>query len=154
MKVYLGRRYRLCASHRLFCPEWDELRNAQTFGKCANPHGHGHNYTVEVMIGGAVDTVTGMVMDLAELDAVVEREVTRPFDHTNLNLHEALEGQVPTSENFCIAIFNRLARALPIDALRQVRLEETANNFFTYTGGQSAPGIKTASTAAGGDTHG
>jgi len=142
MNVFFGRRYRLCASHRLFCPEWDELRNRETFGKCANPYGHGHNYTVEVLVGGAPDPVTGMVMDLVELDAAVAREVLEPFDHTNLNLHSEFAGRVPTSENFCIAIFERLARALPGNALRQVRLEETPNNFFTYTGGQAAPGSK------------
>ncbi len=145
--VYLGRRYRLCASHRLFRPEWDEIRNQEVFGKCANPHGHGHNYTVEVLVGGAVDSVTGMVTDLIELDSVVAREVLEPFDHTNLNLHAAFAGRVPTSENFCIEIFNRLHGALPGGALRQVRVEETSNNSFTYTGGLDAPGSKGDATA-------
>ncbi len=140
MTAYLGRRYRLSASHRLFCPEWDELRNQQTFGKCANPHGHGHNYVVEVLVGGAVDATTGMVMDLAVLDRVVRAEVVEPFDHTNLNLQPDFASMVPTSENFAIAISHRLQRALPAGLLRQVRVEETANNSFTYTGDQPAPG--------------
>ncbi len=135
MRVQLGRRYRLSASHRLFCPEWDEQRNSEAFGKCANPHGHGHNYRIEVMVGGAVDPVTGMLLDLAELDLVVTRVVLEPFDHCNLNRHPAFADQVPTSENFCIEIFGRLHEALAPDQLRQVRIEETPNNSFTYTGG-------------------
>ncbi len=134
MRAYLGRRYRFCASHRLFCPEWDELRNQEVFGKCANPYGHGHNYTVEVLLGGAVDAVTGMVFDLAALDAIAAREVVEPFDHTNLNLLSRFEGTVPTSENLCIAIFEQLDNALPQGMLQQVRVEETPNNFFTYRG--------------------
>lgn len=139
MKAYLGRRYRFCASHRLHRPEWDERRNMDTFGKCANPHGHGHNYTVEVLLGGEVDPVTGMIFDLVALDAVAQREVIAPFDHMNLNLHSAFAGCVPTSENVCIEIFNRLERALPDGVLWQVRVEETPNNFFTYTGGERGP---------------
>ncbi len=144
MTVYFGRRYSFSASHRLFCPEWDETRNFEVFGKCANPHGHGHNYMVEVLVGGPVDPVTGMVIDLVELDGVVDREVLEPFDHTNLNRLPAFAELVPTSENFCMEIYNRLAAALPAVsqgvALRQVRLEETVNNAFTYTGGAGAPG--------------
>jgi 6-pyruvoyltetrahydropterin/6-carboxytetrahydropterin synthase len=140
MTAYFGRRYKLSASHRLFCAEWDEARNLEAFGKCANPHGHGHNYVVEVLTGGAVDTVTGMVVDLVELDAYVAREVLEPFDHANLNLHAAFERKVPTSENFCIEIFDRLEKALPSGLLRQVRVEETSNNSFTYTGDFAEPG--------------
>ncbi len=135
MKVALGRKYRLCASHRLFCPEWDELRNLEAFGKCANPYGHGHNYVVEVLVQGEADAVTGMVVDMVLLDTTVQREVVAPFDHTNLNTLPEFAGRVPTSENFCIEIFDRLARALPGGLLKQVRVEETPNNSFAYTGG-------------------
>ncbi len=135
MKVMLGRRYRLCASHRLHCPEWDEARNIEVFGKCANPHGHGHNYTVEVLVGGEPDAVTGMVVDLVLLDEVVKREVVGPFDHRNLNRLAAFAGRVPTSENFCIEIYDLLLPALPSGLLKQVRVEETPNNSFTYRGG-------------------
>lgn len=140
MTVYFGRRYRFAASHRLFCPEWDEVRNAQVFGKCANPHGHGHNYTVEVLAGGIADPTTGMIVDLRALDAIVVQQILEPFDHTNLNLHEAFAGKVPTSENLCVELFERLQGALPRGLLRQVRIEETENNAFTYTGGLAAPG--------------
>ena len=142
MTAYLGRRYRFCASHRLFRPEWDELRNMETFGKCANPFGHGHNYMVEVLLGGPVDPVTGMVFDLVALDEAMGREVIAPFDHTNLNTLPAFAGCVPTSENVCIEVFRRLRNALPEGLLRQVRVEETPNNFFTYTGDAPAPGVR------------
>ncbi|MGB6611694.1 MAG: 6-carboxytetrahydropterin synthase, partial [Acidobacteriaceae bacterium] len=75
----MGRRYRLSASHRLFCASLGEAENQRVYGKCANPHGHGHNYTVEVLVGGEIDEGTGMVCDLAELDGLVEREVLEPF---------------------------------------------------------------------------
>jgi 6-pyruvoyltetrahydropterin/6-carboxytetrahydropterin synthase len=140
MTAYFGRRYKLSASHRLFCPEWDEARNYETFGKCANPYGHGHNYVVEVLTGGPVHAVTGMVVDLVELDAYVAREVLDPFDHANLNLAPAFKTRVPTSENFCIEIFDRLQKVLSVGLLRQVRVEETSNNAFTYTGALAAPG--------------
>jgi 6-pyruvoyltetrahydropterin/6-carboxytetrahydropterin synthase len=141
MRVTFGRRYRLSASHRLFCPEWDEARNVETFGKCANPHGHGHNYVIEVLVGGPVDPVTGMVVDMVELDARVAAEVIEPFDHANLNLHAAFKTRVPTSENFCIEIFDRLQTVLPAGLLRQVRVEETSNNAFTYTGPVAPPAL-------------
>ncbi|RRA47153.1 6-carboxytetrahydropterin synthase [Acidipila sp. EB88] len=142
MHAYLGRRYCFSASHRLFCPEWDEVRNQEHFGKCANPHGHGHNYMAEVLVGGQVEGVTGMVLDLVELDALVAREVLEPFGHSNLNLHPAFAGRVPTSEHVCMEIFNRIDAALPPGMLRQVRLEETQNNFFIYRGSAPAPGSK------------
>ena len=134
MRVELGRRYRLAASHRLFCPEWNEARNVEAFGKCANPHGHGHNYTIEVVLSGEVDQVTGMVFDLAKLDAITANEIVESFDNTNLNLLACFRNKVPTSENFCIEIFGRLQAALPGGLLRQIRLEETANNSFSYSG--------------------
>lgn len=116
------------------------MRNSAAFGKCANPHGHGHNYTVEVLVAGEIDAVSGMVVDLVEIDSHVNREVLRPFDSTNLNLHPAFAARVPTSENFCIEVFDRLDRVLPAGMLRQVRLEETSNNSFSYTGSHAEPG--------------
>jgi 6-pyruvoyltetrahydropterin/6-carboxytetrahydropterin synthase len=102
------------------------------YGKCANPHGHGHNYTVEVMVGGEIDTATGMVCDLTELDGCVRREVLEPFDHQNLNTLEPFQNRVPTTENLCIEIERRLRRVLRVDLTLTVRVEETSNNFFEY----------------------
>jgi 6-pyruvoyltetrahydropterin/6-carboxytetrahydropterin synthase len=134
MKVYLGRRYRLSASHRLHTQRLSEEENRAVYGKCANPHGHGHNYTVEVLVGGAIDAATGMVMDLGKLDGCVSREVLEPFDHQNLNALREFEGRVPTTENLCIEIERRLRKSLPPKLSLTVRVEETSNNFFEYRG--------------------
>lgn len=120
----------MSASHRLHSPALSEAQNAEVYGKCANPHGHGHNYTVEVLVGGEMDPVTGMVCDLAELDGWVAREVLEPFDHQNLNMLQAFQNRVPTTENLCIEIEQRLRRALRGDLSLKVRVEETGKNFF------------------------
>jgi len=104
------------------------------YGKCANPHGHGHNYTVEVLVGGEIDAATGMVCDLAELDGCVAREVLEPFDHQNLNTVEAFRNRVPTTENLCMEIEERLRRALRGELSLKVRVEETGKNFFETRG--------------------
>lgn len=135
MNAYLGRRYRLSASHRLFCESLSEAENQRIYGKCANPHGHGHNYTVEVRVGGEISVTTGMVVDLAELDAHVRREVLEPFDHANLNGLEAFDGLVPTTENLLIEIEKRLRKALPERLTLEIRVEETSNNFFESSEG-------------------
>ena len=134
MKAYLGRRYRMSASHRLAAPELNEAENRAVYGKCANPHGHGHNYVVEVVVGGEVDPMTGMVCDLVELDAMVGREVLGPFDHQNLNMLEPFLDRVPTTENLCIEVEERLRRALRPELSLRVRVEETENNFFEVAG--------------------
>ena len=133
VKAYLGRRYRFSASHRLCSDRLSEAENRAVYGKCANPHGHGHNYVLEVMIGGDVDAATGMVCDLVELDAWVSREVLEPFDHRNLNTVAAFANRVPTTENLCIEIERRLRRALRPALSLAVRVEETSNNFFEYS---------------------
>lgn len=130
MKAYLGRRYRLSASHRLHTRVLTEEQNQKVYGKCANPHGHGHNYTVEVLVGGNIDPATGMVCDLLQLDGWVAREVLEPFDHQNLNLLEVFQNRVPTTENLCMEIESRLRRALPGELSLKVRVEETERNFF------------------------
>jgi 6-pyruvoyltetrahydropterin/6-carboxytetrahydropterin synthase len=102
------------------------------YGKCANPYGHGHNYTVEVTVGGEIDRTTGMVMDLAQLDGCVTREVLEPFDHTNLNTLDCFRAVVPTTENLVLEIRKRLEKALAGKFVLYVRVEETSNNFFEY----------------------
>ena len=141
MKAYFSRRYRLSASHRLHNDAFSDEQNWETYGKCNNPHGHGHNYVVEVTVGGPVDAQTGMVCDMVALDGAVQKEVVDRFDHTNLNLHENFQNLVPTTENLCIAIYRLLSAAvqdMPLGTaeLVRVRVEETQNNFFDYTGRQ------------------
>ena len=130
MKAYFGRRYTLSASHRLHAESLSAEQNRVAYGRCNNPHGHGHNYVVEVLAGGAVDAATGMVIDLVALDAVVRTKVLARFDHTNLNLDSLFADQVPTTENLCRAVFDLLKDALPAGELEYVRVEETENNFF------------------------
>ncbi len=134
MKAYLGRRYRFSASHRLYCASLSDAENRRVYGKCANPHGHGHNYMVEVVVGGEMDPVTGMVTDLVELDRTVEREVLDPFDRQNLNTLECFREVVPTTENSILEIERRLRRALPSRLSLSVRVEETSNNAFETVG--------------------
>jgi 6-pyruvoyltetrahydropterin/6-carboxytetrahydropterin synthase len=135
-KLYLelGRRYRFAASHRLYTPLLSEEENRRVFGKCSNPHGHGHNYCVEVRISGEVDPATGMIANLSDLDAFVERNVLEEMDHRSLNEEvTAFAHQVPTTENLCFEIFERL-KSFHFAKLESVRVEETANNSFEYSG--------------------
>jgi 6-pyruvoyltetrahydropterin/6-carboxytetrahydropterin synthase len=133
-KAYFGRRYALSASHRLNSDALSAEENRAAYGKCNNPHGHGHNYVVEVLVGGAVNRETGMVLNLAELDSVVQTRVMERFDHTNLNLDPLFQNRVPTTENLCRAVFDLLDGTVEPAKLVQVRVEETENNFFEYSG--------------------
>src|SRR6267378_3381851 len=112
------------------------LGSERVFGKCANPYGHGHNYMLEISVSGEVDPATGMVANLADLDSFVEREVIEVFDHHSLNEDvAAFRNVVPTTENLCIEIFERLKR-FPKANLERVRVQETTNNSFEYDGNQ------------------
>ena len=134
MIAYFGRRYTLSASHRLHCDALTDDQNRAAYGKCNNPHGHGHNYIIEVLVGGPVDPETGMVINLVDLDAVVRTRILDRFDHANLNLDPLFTAQVPTTENLCSEVFRLLKDALPTVPqqlrLEYVRVEETENNFF------------------------
>jgi 6-pyruvoyltetrahydropterin/6-carboxytetrahydropterin synthase len=132
--AYFGRRYMLSASHRLHTDVLSSTENRETYGKCNNPYGHGHNYVVEVLVRGEVDPETGMVVNLVDLDEVVQTSVLERFDHTNLNLDPLFVNQVPTTENLTKAVFDVLKDALPVAKLEYVRVEETENNFFQYQG--------------------
>jgi 6-pyruvoyltetrahydropterin/6-carboxytetrahydropterin synthase len=135
-KVELGRRYRFAASHRLHTDKFSEEENLRVFGKCANPYGHGHNYVLEIGVSGDVDPATGMIANLADLDAFVQREVLDAFDCRSLNQDvAAFRDVVPTTENLCIEIFERL-KGFPKAKLERVRVQETANNSFEYDGTQ------------------
>jgi 6-pyruvoyltetrahydropterin/6-carboxytetrahydropterin synthase len=130
VKAYFGRRYMLSASHRLHCDALTTEQNRVAYGKCNNPHGHGHNYTIEVLIGGEVEQATGMVINLVDLDQTVRTLVLDRFDHVNLNLDPLFASIVPTTENFGQAIFDLLYKSLTAGKLERVRVEETENNCF------------------------
>jgi 6-pyruvoyltetrahydropterin/6-carboxytetrahydropterin synthase len=134
VKLHLTRRYRFAASHRLHSENLGEEENRRVYGKCNNPYGHGHNYVVEVAVSGPVNPSTGMIANLTDLDAFVEREVIEPFDRKHLNEDvPVFRSHVPTTEHLCIEIFQRL-RAFPDAKLERVRLEETGLNSFEYAG--------------------
>jgi 6-pyruvoyltetrahydropterin/6-carboxytetrahydropterin synthase len=134
LKIELGRRYRFSASHRLHSAHLTEEENCRVFGKCNNPYGHGHNYVVEVTVSGDVDPATGMIANLAGLDAFVERHMLDEFDLKSLNEDvPAFRDTVPTTENLCIEIFQRL-QSFPSAKLERIRIEETGKNSFEYAG--------------------
>jgi 6-pyruvoyltetrahydropterin/6-carboxytetrahydropterin synthase len=134
MKAYLSRRYRFSASHRLHSERMSAAENRATYGKCNNPHGHGHNYVLEVTVSGQVDETTGMVCNLVDLDACVQGEIVTHFDLENLNMKREFAASVPTTENLCIIIYDILKRGFTQAHLERVRLEETMMNSFEYCG--------------------
>ena len=134
MKAYLTRAYRFSASHRLHCDDFSGQKNVEVYGKCNNPHGHGHNYRIEVTVGGQVNQL-GMVCDLVELDAFVSSEIVERYSLENLNTLSEFKKVVPTTENLSIEIFNRLRSGFKPAEVTKVRIEETAMNSFEYSAG-------------------
>jgi 6-pyruvoyltetrahydropterin/6-carboxytetrahydropterin synthase len=133
-RAWFGRRYTISASHRLHTDALSAAENRAAYGKCNNPHGHGHNYVVEVLVGGEVNAETGMVVNMAALDEAVRSRVLERFDHANLNLDPIFANLVPTTENLCRAVFELLHGAVEPAKLARVRVEETENNFFECSG--------------------
>lgn len=134
MKAHLSRRYLFSASHRLHSERMSEEENRATYGKCNNPHGHGHNYILEVTVSGPVDPSTGMVCNLVDLDGFVQKAVLERYSLENLNTLQEFAGIVPTTENLCLQIFEILKRGFRHAHLERVKLEETMMNSFEYIG--------------------
>ena len=134
MIAHLSRRYLFSASHRLHSDQMSQEENRAIYGKCNNPYGHGHNYGLEVTVSGQVDASTGMICNLVDLDAFVEREVLARYDLENLNTLAEFAKNVPTTENLCIEIFEILQRGFRLAHLERVRLVETMMNSFEYSG--------------------
>lgn len=136
----LTREVRFSSAHRYHRPEWSAERNRETFGACANPHGHGHLYRLEVTVGGDVDPETGFAVDLAVLDEILRREVVDPLDHQHINhaVPEFAEGQrIPSTENLLIWLWPRIERSLPRNArLARMRLSEDEGLYAEYFGGE------------------
>jgi 6-pyruvoyltetrahydropterin/6-carboxytetrahydropterin synthase len=138
-EVRLTRRVRFSAAHRYWRPEWSAERNRETFGACANPHGHGHNYVLDVTVAGTPDPETGFSVDLAALDRLLKEEVTEPLDHRHLN-HDVPEfeegGLIPTTENLVLWIWERVAPKVPSGArLVTLRLKEEEGLWVEFSGG-------------------
>jgi 6-pyruvoyltetrahydropterin/6-carboxytetrahydropterin synthase len=135
MKAHLTRRYLFSASHRLHADALTDEQNRTTYGKCNNPHGHGHNYALEVTVSGQVSPETGMVCNLVDLDEAVCHTVLDRFDHQNLNCLKEFAALVPTTENLTEIIYNILQQSFHAAHLERVRIEETLMNSFEYLGG-------------------
>ena len=138
--VRATRRAHFCAAHRLHRPDWSGEQNREVFGDCSNPNWHGHNYVLDVTVEGPVDPETGFVMDLKHLKQAMAARVVDDVDHRNLNLEVPwMEGVIPSTENFAVAIWDRLAPAMP-DGVRLCRVvvRETLNNSVEYTGPEEA----------------
>jgi len=135
MSLTVFRKAHFNAAHRLFKKEWSDEKNREFFGKCSNPHYHGHNYEIEVGITGEIDTETGYLIDLDFLKKIIKEEVEDPFDHKNLNIEvEEFKSLNPTVENIAIVIWNKLRERLDNKFEISVKLYETPRNFVVYTG--------------------
>lgn len=123
------------AAHRLYRPDWDDARNREVFGKCSNPHFHGHNYELIVSVTGPIDPNTGFVMDLKVLKDLIRNEVEEVLDHKNLNAEVPEFATLnPTAENIAVVIWHKLRPHLESGLELEVQLYETPRNYVTYKG--------------------
>ncbi len=135
--VYITRRERFSAAHRLYNPEWTEEQNNSFYGGCANPNWHGHNYELWVTVKGEVRKEYGYLVDLKLLGAVIREHVTSRLDHRNINLDvDFMQGKMVSTENLAIAIWEEIEphiKALKVE-LHSIRIQETENNYVEYFG--------------------
>jgi len=138
MMIYITRREHFNAAHRMYCEEWSEEKNAEVFGKCANPNWHGHNYNLFVTVKGEITHATGYLIDLKDLKVIINDYVIEKLDHKNLNKDvDFMAGKMASTELLCIEIFNQLKG--PIEKhegvfLHSIKLFETENNSAEYFG--------------------
>jgi 6-pyruvoyltetrahydropterin/6-carboxytetrahydropterin synthase len=129
MKTRVTVKTHFSAAHRLSRPDWPDERNLEVFGACANPHGHGHNYELEVTVEGPVDPETGMVVDMKALKSLLNDLIVSAVDHKHLNLDVPfLADVIPTAENLAVAFWEILEPRIPAGRLHEVRLQETERN--------------------------
>lgn len=135
--IYLTRRERFNAAHRLFRADWDDEKNMEVYGKCSNPNWHGHNYNLYVTVKGEMKPDLGYVVDLKTLGMIIRETVTDKLDHRNINLEVAfMKNRMASTENIAIAIWQELephVKKLGVE-LHCVKIEETENNFVEYYG--------------------
>lgn len=135
MKVTVHRKAHFNAAHRLYNQNWSDDKNSDIFGKCANPHYHGHNYELIVSIRGEIDPKTGYVVDMKWLKDLIFQEIEEKFDHKNLNLEvDYFKDLNPTAENISVVIWEILRPKINSDQELTVTLYETPRNFVTYNG--------------------
>ncbi len=137
--VYITRKERFNAAHRLFRPELSDEENYRIFGKCSNPNWHGHNYSLYVTVKGEVNPYTGCLVNLKDLSKIIQELVIEQVDHKNLNVEvEFMSGQMTSTENIARSVWGVLegpVRELGAE-LHCVKVEETENNFIEYYGGR------------------
>lgn len=135
MKVKVNRKAHFNAAHRLFNTEWDDAKNLAVFGKCSNPHYHGHNYEIIVSVFGEVDPVTGYVVDMKWLKDIISEKIEDRYDHKNLNIElEEFKNKNPTAENIVIEIWKILRKEIPENMELSITLFETPRNFVEFSG--------------------
>ncbi len=133
--VTVHRKAHFNAAHRLFNPEWNDKKNNDIFGKCANPHFHGHNYELIVSVKGMVDPITGFVMDMKVLKDLIKIEVEEKLDHKNLNIEvDEFKSLNPTAENISVVIWNKLRGKISQELELTITLYETPRNYVVYSG--------------------
>jgi 6-pyruvoyltetrahydropterin/6-carboxytetrahydropterin synthase len=135
--VFISRRERFNAAHKLYKEDWSPEKNLEVFGKCSNPNWHGHNYELLITVKGEPDAITGFVIDLKELGDIVKAKVINKLDHKNINLDvDFMKGRMPSTEVLAMAIWEQIEK--PIEEkkckLHSVKLVETENNFVEYFG--------------------
>ncbi|MDA1288179.1 MAG: 6-pyruvoyl trahydropterin synthase family protein [Flavobacteriaceae bacterium] len=135
MKVTVSRKAHFNAAHRLYRKEWNQEQNESVFGKCANPHYHGHNYELIVHVTGTIDPETGYVIDMKILKDLIQQEVEEAFDHKNLNEEvEDFFSLIPTAENIAVVIYKKLRPHLVAEQDLSITLYETPRNYVTFSG--------------------
>ncbi len=135
--IYITRRERFNAAHRLFRQELSDEENMKLFGKCSNPNWHGHNYDLYVTVKGDINPFTGYLMNLKELSNVIKEFIIEPLDHKNMNIEVPfMKGIMPSTENLAVEIWKELEKHLFAHnvSLHCIRIEETENNFVEYYG--------------------
>ena len=135
MKVTVSRKAHFNAAHRLYRKEWNQEQNESVFGKCANPHYHGHNYELIVHVTGTIDPETGYVIDMKILKDLIQQEVEEAFDHKNLNEEvEDFFSLIPTAENIAVVIYKKLRPHLVAEQDLSITLYETPRNYVNFSG--------------------
>jgi 6-pyruvoyltetrahydropterin/6-carboxytetrahydropterin synthase len=135
--VYLTRRERFNAAHRMFRSDWSDETNLEVFGKCSNPLWHGHNYVMYVTVKGQVNPETGCLVNLTHLSQIIKNEIIEKLDHKNINLEvNFMNGKIVSSENIAVEIWKQLEPFIELLGIKLhcIKIEETENNFVEYFG--------------------
>ncbi|MBN2211644.1 MAG: 6-carboxytetrahydropterin synthase, partial [Sedimentisphaerales bacterium] len=138
--VHITTKYEIAASHRLFNAEWDDNRNNETFGKCAHPTGHGHNYVLEVTVAGEPQVDTVSVATVESINAIVQQQIIDRFDHKNLNADcKDFRDLIPTVENMARVFWDLLVGRFGPAQLARIAIWETPHTYAEYFGPAAGP---------------